>query len=724
MQRLRRKRCAEGFARRAVLAALAAGLAACGGGSARPPERDCSAYVWARARSPASHLEVVGDFSGWASPGAPLVPIAGAWRVAPLDLPPGEHGYLVVEDGEVRLDEGDPLSAYRGEQEVSLLTVDDCSVPALTVDRLDVDDAGTLSLEARFLAATGGAALDPATLRARTDDGVALSIDRADPVTGVLEASASGLSRGKHTVRFDASDASGRAAEATPASAWVRPAQRAWGDGVLYQIMIDRYRGDGGAPLAAPKTPGSRAGGTLDGVRAEIERGTFDALGVSALWLSPVYVNPKEARVGRDGHPSEGYHGYWPVESRAVDPRIGGEAALDAVVAAAHRRGIRVLADFVPNHVYETNPRYLAHQKDGWFDVGADACVCGAPGCDWGAHILTCWFAPYLPDVRWQSPDAASAGIGDATFWTDRFDLDGLRIDAVPMMPRSATRRIAHAVRAARAPLGDARFVVGEVFTGPGAAGFEAIRYFLGARDYEGLDSAFDFPLMWAVRGALASGTGGLDDVETELARDEAGLAGSGSFPSRMLDNHDTTRFVSEVHGDAGGDPWTSPPSQPADAATYARLEMALALLLTLPGVPVLYYGDEVGLAGGADPDSRRVMPDEAALSAMRAHVLATARRLGTLRASTRALGQGRRVPLVATSDALAFARDAGDGAPVVAAFSRAAGPLSIPPGAVAPGLYVDAVTGDKIGIDASGTSLPMAAWSFRVLVREGGGGP
>jgi glycosidase len=708
----------------AILFAVAAVAPACGADEApRPPERSCVTVVWQRPSRAGAKLEVIGDFSGWATPGAPMLPGEDGWRFAALALPPGEQGYLVVEDGEAHADALAPLSTFHAGREVSLVTVPDCATPAFEVDRADVDERGVLTVDARFLARAGGPALDPGTLALSVEGGPRLSVDAADPATGAVRASAKGLARGKHHVVLAGADAEGRRAEAARASVWSGASPRAWGDGVLYQVMIDRFRGDGGAALAPPKTPTSRAGGTLDGVRAEIDKGTFEALGVSALWLSPVYVNPEGERVGRDGHPSEAYHGYWPLDSRAVDARLGGEAALERLVAAAHARGLRVLVDFVPNHVYEDNPRYRDHTKDGWFGAGADACVCGVSGCDWGAHIETCWFAPYLPDVRWQHPDAARAQIDDAVFWTDRFDLDGLRIDAVPMMPRSATRRVSHAVRARDARPGGP-FLLGEIFTGPGAGGFDSIRRFLGARAWQGLDAAFDFPLMWALRSALASGAGSFADVEAELARSEAGLAGSGSTLARMVDNHDTTRFVSEAVGDAGGDPWSSPPSQPDDAATLARLEAALAIVLTLPGVPVLYYGDEVGLAGGSDPDSRRVMPDEASLSPARARVLATARRLGRLRACTRSLREGARTPLVVAADRYAFARDAGDGTPVIVTISRAAGPVAVPRAGLPAGLYVDVLSGDKVSMADEGMTLDVAPIAPRVLVPDGAACP
>src|SRR5262249_11690807 len=175
-----------------------------------------------------------------------------------------------------------------------------------------------------------------------------------------------------------------------------------------------------------------------------------------------------------DGHLYEAYHGYWPLDSRGVDPHLGAEGDLRALIDEAHRHGVRVLLDFVPNHVYEKNERYALHQGDGFFNDGADRCVCGDPGCGWGDHMLTCWFTPYLPDVRLQEAEQMKLVEEDARFWMESFDADGIRIDAVPMMPRATTRRLAAAQRSALAPR-SALFSIGEIFTGPGAEGIDGI---------------------------------------------------------------------------------------------------------------------------------------------------------------------------------------------------------------------------------------------------------
>ena len=136
-----------------------------------------------------------------------------------------------------------------------------------------------------------------------------------------------------------------------------------------------------------------------------------------------------------------------------------------SLVAAAHARGLRLIFDAVPNHVFADHPAYQVHSRravgiaalptqkadaQSWFHDGDRACICGAPGCGWGERIEDCWFDRYLPDLNLRHPDARQAGVEDPLWWLDRFDLDGMRIDAVPMMPRPATRSMVKAVREQR----------------------------------------------------------------------------------------------------------------------------------------------------------------------------------------------------------------------------------------------------------------------------------
>lgn len=696
----------------ALACALALGCAP----SEAPPERDCAFVAWAQARS-TPHLTA--SFLDWAEPGEPMKPYGqDDWYYFTAQLPPGEHGYLITDDEGTHPDPHNPQRTYRGDTEVSLARGLDCSAPEVKVDSVEATDDGAVRVTGTFLAAPrgGDAGRLLGAIRAVDAAGRALEADEISPSTGRFVLRGTGFDRGKYTFRIEAEDASGVAAIAPAVVAWVRPAARRWEEGLLYQVVVDRFRGDGGAPLDPPGTPGLRAGGTLDGVRAAIESGYFDELGVSALWLSPVYENPTGLLEGRDGQMYEAFHGYWVLRSRAVEPQIGGDEALRALIQAAHARGMAVLFDFVPNHLHEQNERYLEHADEGWFNDGPEACVCGIdPGCTWDARIQDCWFAPYLPDVRWQAEGSMRETLEDLRFWMREFDADGVRIDATPMMPRLASRRMAAVLREEFAPA-RGMFSIGEVFTGPGESGTEAIKYFLGP---DGLDGAFDFPLAWALRGVIAAESGGFYDVEETLTYTETAMRGSGSLLGLMVDNHDMPRFLTEATGHGTADAWFSPAPVPDDERPYEKLRTALALVMTLPGLPVLYYGTEVGLAGGSDPDNRRVLPGEAALSASQQSVLDTTRRLGRLRACSSALRTGDRKAFLVEKRTYGFTRVAEDEAALVMISTGDETAQILPPlAAVPPGPYVDAFTGEAFQV-GGGAAVPVEPFSFRILLPE-----
>jgi glycosidase len=700
------------------------------------PMRDCPRAIWARPSRPGAEIRVIGSWNAWQEPGTLLPARGDGWHTARLDVPEGEYGYLIAESGEKSIDTFEPLTTFRGGEEVSLLRVPACDAPEIRVDEVEPHAAardafspyqarahqGKSTIRATFLRGASGAALRPSSVEVVRDRSAALSaallevsVERADARTGTIVVAIAGLSRGNHVVILAAADEAGQKTEQR-VSLFVEPRAAAPEDAVIYQIFTDRFRGSNGEPPSPPPSPAMRAGGTLDGVRAELEKGTFEALGATALWLTPPAPTPDETRIGRSGRLEDAYHGYWQLDSRTVDARLGGEEALDRLVEAAHRRGLRILIDIVPNHLYERHPRYLQHAKDGWFHEGADKCLCGIDeGCTWATEILHCSFTEYLPDYRFEHPDVMRLAAEDAAYWMERFHVDGVRIDAVPMMPRATTRRIVDALHGAVAPA-PASFTLGEVFTG--TDGFPTIQQYLGPG---GLSSAFDFPLMWTMRDAIAGDRVGFAEVDAVLAHGEASIAGSGSLLARMLDNHDTSRFLSEAAGDGARHAWDDPPGDPPSDAPYQRLELGLALLFTLPGIPVVYYGDEIGLAGATDPDSRRVMPRVSDLSPRQAHVLDVTRKLGSLRASREVLRRGTHRTLRADRDTYAFTRSmtGGDAALVLLSKSTAKTTLTIDANTLPQGEYVDALTGEPatFASDAT-TSVTVPPLSFRIFVQ------
>jgi glycosidase len=205
----------------------------------------------------------------------------------------------------------------------------------------------------------------------------------------------------------------------------------------------------------------------------------------------------------------------------------------------------------------------------------------------------------------------------------------------------------------------------------------------------------------------------------------DAELEGSGAVLGRMLGNHDVVRFTTAVVGDGAGDPWLDPATQPEgvdteELAVLERVSLALTLQLTLPGMPVIYYGDELALAGADDPDNRRVLPELDSLSPARTAVLERARTLGKLRRCSSALRSTQRETLHVGEDTYAYARIAEDGPAVVVLLSRADEPrtITLPGTLLLEGRVRDVLSGATLDLGA-GTSIELEPRAAMVLLSD-----
>ena len=483
------------------------------------------------------------------------------------------------------------------------------------------------------------------------------------------------------------------------------PVHTGWRSQVLYLVMLDRFRdGDPSNNLATDcfdrANPRRYHGGDFEGLRQNL--GYLRDLGATAVWITP--PNKQAGRAG-----SCGYHGYWidyalPAD-HALQPELGSREELERLVADLHASGMRLVLDMVVNHAGST--ARLASQRPDWFHDPATCAQQGPP-------IIHCPLNN-LPDFKQQRPEVAAYLSELQAKTAQDFVIDGIRMDTAKHVPASYYRdSFFPAVRAARPGV----FAIAEIFE---AGSTESYVPYLDA----GFDSAFHFPLYAAIRDAV--GRGGSIDRVADVVADAIRVLGSERALDLVLfiDNHDVPRFANE--------PGFGVPA----AEIRARLMVALDLLFTLPGIPQLYYGDELGMFGGTDPDNRRDLPAWAMDPAQRAvaqpgvvagsaQIFERVQKLSALRRGVPALADGRYRELwrqngAANPNVYAFARGDGPGMRIVVINNGAStsGTLRIPVSGIADGTQLVDELGDgapaQLVVQAGRLAVTMPARSAAI---------
>lgn len=638
----------------------------------------------------ATIVRVTGEWNAFSSDGPVLAAQSDGSFAGDVELPIGRVGYKFLVNGQYVIDPAARVRKYVDGVENSAVDVVGCALPSIEAGALRrtrvSEGQGTLHAEARLRAGTS-APIDPTSVR------VTLRKDFTDlPAPDVhlegalVRVDAVDLMDGKYTLLLDVQDRAGNAAKTVRMPFWIEADTFEWRDAVIYMGMNDRLgNGDPSndvAPIAGVDVRAQFQGGDLQGVRERIASGYLDGLGVRAIWLSPFHQNPDGAYPGNGGHQVTGYHGYWPTRAREVDARLGGAQALRDLVREAHAHGIRVLQDFVLNHVHEDH-EYRSEHPD-WFRT---SCVCGTDGCGWTERRLDCLFTPYLPDVNWSVTELSQQMEADAIHWVREFDLDGLRVDAVKHVEDLAVINLAGALRSEfESPGNDFRlFLTGETamgwsecHTSPGCIGNEenygTISRYIGPR---ALDGQFDFVLYHAAPLTVFA-TESRSLYHADFWTNASQLTyPAGSVMTPYIGSHDTPRFVSFASypdGDVPNRQWDDVAQAPSSSAPYTRAKLALAWLFSLPGAPLLYYGDEYGEWGGADPNNRHFFRAEGALDGEERGVLSWTRKLGQARKQLTALRRGRFLLTPYQNDNLSITvRRMDDGQTVVVMLSRTA---------------------------------------------------
>lgn len=453
-------------------------------------------------------------------------------------------------------------------------------------------------------------------------------------------------------------------------------------DDVIYLIMPDRFaNGDSSndEPAEAPGShdrakPRAYHGGDLRGIQNHLAY--LKELGVTTLWLTPVVRNGA----------TQDYHGYGAVDLYAVDPHLGSLKDYQNLVASAHKEKMKILFDTVPNHVGPLHPWVENPPLPDWFHGtkqhhldsfsplkgtfygklgGQEATndpfesLIDPHAPEWmKKNLIEGWFFGILPDMNTENPLVGEYLLQNSLWWAEISGLDGYRVDTFPYVGRKFWAYWHAGLRRIYPNL----TTIGEVFhPDPSVTSF----FEGGVRRYDGIDSGlstvFDFPMFFTLRDVLLRNApvGRIADV----------LRHDALYPRPELlvpffANHDVPRFAS------------------AEGSYPSKLKLAFALTLTLRGIPELYYGDEIGMPGGGDPDNRRDFPGgwtgdtndaftEAGRTREQQEIFSYVRDLLRIRRNHAAFRGGQHWHLASDESAYVFLREAEDER-IIVAFNNA----------------------------------------------------
>jgi glycosidase len=500
---------------------------------------------------------------------------------------------------------------------------------------------------------------------------------------------------------------------------------------VIYLIMPDRFS-DGDAANNDPaqsrgmhtrENPRSYHGGDLQGI---IDRLPYlKDLGVTAVWTTPVYDNTNRSKDYEYGKSVSDYHGYGAIDFYRVEEHLGTLEKYRELVERAHSLGMKIIQDQVanhtgPDHSWASDPPTptwfngtLASHPNNVFDI--KSVTEQKPDRERFEATIRGWFANVLPDINQDDAESSRYVIQNALWWVGMTGLDGIRQDTFPFVPRRFWSDWNRALAKEFPQL----TVVGEVFD-PRP---EVTSFFQGGRArFDGIDTSlhtvFDFPSYFAIRDVFIKKQP-LKRLTDLLEQDH--LYTNPRALVTFLGNHDVARFMGEK------------------GATISGLKLAYTYLLTMRGTPQLYYGDELGMEGGTDPDNRRDFPG--GFAGDRRNAFTRSGRTGRersvfkhvntllrLRAKHESLQSGDMKILTVNDQALAFMREA-RGDRVIVAINNSDAPvrLAIPFTARSGsrgGLWVESLYG-KLRARAKGGKITLSIPpkdSFVLSERRAGG--
>lgn len=655
-----------------------------------PPPAKCGDVTF-QYTGAATTVLVSGEFNGWkdsvAAGAYPMKKGSGNDWSYKTNLKPGGYQYKLIVDGKWIIDPGNPKTVpneFGGKN--SLLEVPECARPTLKVTQHSTQSSNfTATLQ--FSPGQSGSAL--ANINLATLDGKAVAASAVKLSGSRVSVNLTGLAKGIHDLRIQGTDKAGEKTSLLFLKVYVG-VSKDWRDVVLYFAMIDRFlNGDKSNDKPIPNTPKllNYMGGDFKGLSQKIDDGYFTKLGVNAIWITWPIDNPDYSEPGKrfGGHQCKmgnnfpnmvntrysGFHGYWPANLNKIEEHFGTLKELQEMVNKAHKKGIRILLDFTVNHVHKESDLWKKYKDKGYFNTPAK--VCGQD-VGWDQAPETCWFVDYLPDLNYNKSEVRKLMLDHMVYWVKTIGADGLRVDALKHIAQIFIKEMRKRTTKEFEQTGISFYMVGETFSGLTSD----IKKYVSKDQVQG---QFDFPLNSLILRAFAKEQLDMNKLDSG-ARGIMNDYGPDALMSTFIGNHDIARFISMASNDMycgvwdilsnRAQTWTAPPKVPSTKPwAYAKLKLAFTYIFTLPGIPLIYYGDEIGLPGAGDPDNRRMMRFGSSLGKLEGETLAYMQKLGQIRQKYAVLRRGAMGPtLTSSKSVLVFSRTHSSGTAIVA-FNR-----------------------------------------------------
>ena len=405
--------------------------------------------------------------------------------------------------------------------------------------------------------------------------------------------------------------------------------------------MPDRFA-NGDINDKSHRTPRMWHGGDFKGITKNIPY--LKELGITAIWLTPWYDNPDEAnQCGKPWCPNANYHGYHAIDYYGVENHFGTMKDLLEMIRACQKNGIKVIQDQVANHVGIQHPWTKNPPLENWFSSYSqntfNNSVLLSPNASYTEreNLLKGWFNELLPDLNQDEPEVAKYEIQNALWWIGMTGINGIRQDTIQYMPREFIRDWSSAIRKQYPNY----YLVGEVFEEDSAQ----TAFFQGGKTgWDSIDtnlpSVFDFKL-WRTSLEVFTGKKPMRSLRDVLKYD--GLYPNINNVTVLANNHDTDRFMS------------------LPGATKEGTKLHIAFILATRGIPQLYYGEEVLMTGGHDPDNRKDFTkfDKSSRTADEQEMFEWTKKWIKLRKENAALREGETIDLFYDNDVYVFAKRA-----------------------------------------------------------------